>query len=332
MKHKDTYQAWTCHDFNHHANLKITEELLKPPREDEILVKVAAFAPGFPDMLMVNGKYQLRPEVPFTPCMEFAGTIERLGAHATRYSIGQRVMGTVRYGSAAQFVTAKESDCFLIPERFNFFEAASFLIAYKTAYVALISRGAVSEGETVLIHGASGGVGLAALQLARHLGAKTIAIVSSEEKADLLSEYANTDILVCPEGGFKSDVNTITCGVGADVIFDPIGGNVFDESTKCIAPFGRLLIVGFAGGRIANAATNHMLIKQYSVVGVRAGEFGRIDQVRGEEVMNGLLKMVERGAFKPHIHDVWNFKDLIHAFDAIVAREVVGRIVIDALS
>ena len=332
MKHKDTYQAWTCHDFDHHAKLKITEQLLKPAREDEVLVKVAAFAPGFPDMLMIKGKYQLRPEVPFTPCMEFAGTIEGLGSEVRQYSIGQRVMGTVRYGSAAEFVIAKESDCYLIPERFNFFEAASFLIAYKTAYVALISRGSVSEGETVLIHGASGGVGLAALQLARHLGAKTIATVSSEEKAELLSHYVTTDVLVCPEGGFKDDVNDLTGGVGADVIFDPIGGNVFDESTKCIAPFGRLLIVGFAGGRIANAATNHMLIKQYSVVGVRAGEFGRIDQVRGEEVMNGLLGMVERGAFKPHIHGVRNFKDLIHAFDAIAAREVVGRIVIDALS
>ena len=332
MKHKDTYQAWTCHDFDHHANLKITEQLLKPPREDEVLIKVAAFAPGFPDMLMINGKYQLRPEVPFTPCMEFAGTIEELGSDVKHYSIGQRVMGTVRYGSAAQFVTAKESDCFLIPETFNFFEAASFLIAYKTAYVALISRGSLSEGETVLIHGASGGVGLAALQLARHLGAKTIATVSSEEKAELLSLYETTDVLVCPGGEFKGDVNAITGGIGADVIFDPIGGNVFDESTKCIAPFGRLLIVGFAGGRIATAATNHVLIKQYSVVGVRAGEFGRIDQVRGQEVMNELLKMVEVGAFKPYIHDVHNFKDLIQAVDVIAARKVVGRIVIDALS
>jgi NADPH2:quinone reductase len=183
-----------------------------------------------------------------------------------------------------------------------------------------------------LIHGASGGVGLAALQLAIYLGAKTIAVVSSEEKSELLSEYRTTDVLVYPEGGFKDNVNAITYGVGADVIFDPVGGNVFAESTKCIAPFGRLLIVGFAGGQIATAVTNHILIKQYSVVGVRAGEFGRIDQVRGEEVMNGLLKMVERGAFKPHIHDVCNFKDLIQAFDAIAAREVVGRIVIDALS
>jgi len=332
MKYKGTYQAWTCHDFGHHANLKITEVALTPPLEDEVLIKVAAFAPGFPDMLMVNGKYQLRPEVPFTPCMEFAGTVERLGQHAKHYSIGQRVMGTVRYGSAAQFVTAKESDCFPIPENFNFFEAASFLIAYKTAYVALISRGAVSEGETVLIHGASGGVGLAALQLAKHLGTKTIATVSTEEKADLLSEYGASDVLVCPEGEFKDKINSITHGIGADVIFDPVGGNVFDESTKCIAPFGRLLIVGFAGGRIATAATNHMLIKQYSVVGVRAGEFGRVNPVRGEEVMIGLLEMVERGAFKPHIHDVRNFKDLVQAFDVIESREVVGRIVIDALS
>ena len=332
MKYKDTYQAWMCHDFDHHKNLKITEVILTPPLEDEVLVKVAAFSPGFPDLLMVNGKYQLRPEVPFTPCMEFAGTIEGLGPQAKHYSIGQRVMGTVRYGSAAEFVTVKESDCFPIPEKFNFFEAASFLVAYKTAYVALISRGEVSEGETVLIHGASGGVGLAALQLAKHLGAKTIATVSSEEKAVLLSNHIVSDVLVCPEGGFKDEVNSITHGVGADVVFDPVGGNVFDESTKCIAPFGRLLVVGFASGRIATVATDHMLIKQYSVVGVRAGEFGRIDHARGKEVMSGLLNMAEQGVFKPHIHDVRNFKDLILALDVIANREVVGRVVIDALS
>ena len=329
MKDKGKYQAWTCREFGHYSNLKLIELPRKQPSAGQVLIKVAAFAPGFPDLLMVDGKYQLRPKVPFTPCMEFSGTVEALGSKVSSLTVGERVMGTVRFGSAAQQVIAKASDCYPIPKGFDFVDAAGFLIAYKTAYVALISCGGLVKDDTVLIHGASGGVGLATLQLAKHVGARVIAVVSSQYKADMLSRYYADHVLVCPGGDFKEDVNRITEGLGADVVFDPIGGDVFDQSTKCIAPFGRLLVVGFAGGRIAKVATNHMLIKQYSVIGVRAGEFGRTDKARGEKVMKDLIELANQGIFRPHINNVLAFRDFIEAFKAIASRQVVGRVVVD---
>lgn len=331
MKNKTTYQAWICSQFSNYLDLELVELPFVEPVGSEVLVRTMAFAPGFPDMLMVDGKYQLRPDLPFTPCMEFSGEIIGVGSKVERLAIGESVMGTVRFGSGAQQVITNEAECFSIPDGFDFIDAAGFLVAYKTAYVALISRGHLCRNEVVLIHGASGGVGLAAVQLAKHIGAKVIVVVSSQVKADALAKYEPDHILVCSDNFFENDINTITQNHGADVIFDPVGGDVFDESTKCIAPFGRILVVGFAGGRIAKIETNHVLIKQYSVIGVRAGEYGRLDRTAGDEVMKNLLGLASSGVFQPHIHDVLGFQDLIKAFDCIASRKVVGRIIIDAL-
>lgn len=289
---------------------------------------VRAFAPGFPDMLMVQGGYQLKPPLPFTPCTEFSGIISAIGADIAGLKVGDAVMGSIRYGAASEQVTARASDCMPKPAAFGFDEAAAFLVAYKTAYVGLIVRGTLKAGETALIHGAAGGVGLAAVEIAKREGAQVIAMASGKHKLEILESRGADQVLDYSVGRFRETIKALTDGAGADVIYDPIGGDVFDESTRCIAPFGRLLVIGFAGGRIPTVAANHALIKQYAVIGVRAGEYGRINPGGGTAVNRALSEMAIAGQVSPYVYASYRFDQLKDAFDTIKSREVVGRVVV----
>ena len=298
------------------------------PRIDanEALVRVEAAAVNFPDLLMCQGKYQYKPAPPFIPGMEAAGEIVALGGDATDWKIGDKVAGGARIGAFAEYLALPAAALRRKPRKFDMAQAAAYGAAYLTAYVALVRRGHLEAGETLLVHGAAGGVGLAAVDLGKLLGATVIATASSEDKRAFLKAYGADHVL--ESSGFREPVKDLSGGRGADVIYDPVGGDVFDESVRCIAFGGRLLIIGFTSGRIPSVSVNMPLIKGFSVVGVRAGEYGRQFPERGRENADAIWRMADEGRIRPHIHASLPLERVHDAFALLSSRAVIGKVVV----
>ena len=322
-----SHRAWRCHAFGDYHDLVIEQVASRAPAEGEILLRNRAFALGFPDLLMVQGLYQYKPPLAFTPGAEFAGEVLAVGAGVEHFKRGDRVMGTLRAGAAAEQVISAARDCMQLPDNFDFAHGAAFIIAYKTAYVGLVVRGGLQAGETVLVHGAAGGVGLAAVELATAMGARVIGMAAGSAKLELVASKGAAMVIDYAAGSFRQAVKASSDGRGADLVFDPIGGDVFDESLHCIAPFGRMLVIGFASGRIPSTTVNHALLKQYAIIGVRAGEYGRVYPEGGRAVHAALEQWAASGTLLPHVHERLPFTHLIHALDTIAARRVMGRVV-----
>jgi len=295
--------------------------------EGEVLVRVKAASVNFPDLLMSQGQYQMKPELPFTQGMECAGTVEAVGEGVSECSPGDRVVGGNKTGAFAEYAVLPASSLSLVPDTMGFAEAAAYPAAYLTAYVALVRRADLQPGETLLVHGASGGVGMAAVDVGKLLGATVIATSASDAKLDIVVEHG-ADYAINVTQGFRDKVKTLTAGRGADVIFDPVGGDVFDESVRCIAFDGRLLVVGFTSGRIPEVKVNMPLIKGFSVVGVRAGEYGRRFPERGKENMAAIWKWAAEGKTRPRIHAELPLDKWREAYRLLIDREVVGKVVI----
>ena len=289
----------------------------------QVLIRVRAASLNFPDLLMTEGKYQLRPDLPFVPGMEVAGEIVATDADSG-FAIGDAVVAGTRLGGFAELVAVDARSVRAMPANLDFAHAAGVGAAYNTAYVSLVRLANVQPGEWVVVHGATGGVGLAAVDLARALGARVIATSRSAEKlAVVASEYVPDATLIAP--GFREAVKALTGG-GADVIFDPVGGDVFDESTRAIAFGGRLLVVGFTSGRIATVPTNIPLIKGFSVIGVRAGEYGRQFPDRGRENQDAIWALAAEGRIRPRIDSHYPLTDWRAAFEAMRDSRMVGKI------
>lgn len=292
----------------------------------QLLVRVRAASLNYPDLLMTRGAYQLKPPLPFTLGMEMAGEVIEADADSG-FAPGDRVVAGTRLGSLAAFLAVDTVAARRVPDRLDFAHAAAVGAAYVTAYVALVRLGAMRAGESVLVHGATGGVGLAAVDLAGALGARVIATSRSAAKlAVVAAEYPLAAALPAP--GFRERVKALTGG-GADLVFDPVGGDVFDESTRCIAFGGRLLVVGFTSGRIATVSTNIPLIKGFAVIGVRAGEYGRRFPDLGRENLDAVWRLVADRRIKPRVHRRYPLADWRAAFDALAASEQVGKLVIE---
>ena len=322
-------KAWCCHAFGDYHDLVIEDVAVRAPAAGEIAVSNRAFAVGFPDMLMVQGLYQHKPALPFTPAAEFAGEVSAVGAGVEDFKPGDRVMGTIRAGAAATTVVTQAAECMLLPAAFDFAQGAAYTVGYQTAYVGLVVRGAVQAGETVLVHGAAGGVGLAAVELGQVLGARVIGMAAGADKLALVRAKGAAAVLDYRAGAFRDAVKALTDGRGVDVVYDPIGGDVFDESLHCVAPFARVLVIGFASGRIPTVRVNHALLKQYAIIGVRAGEYGRVYPAGGRTVHAALAAWAASGKLTPHVHARLPFEQLVAAFDEITARRVRGRIVVE---
>lgn len=288
----------------------------------QVLVRVRAAALNFPDLLMTRGEYQLKPPLPFVPGMEVAGDV----VAGEGFAPGTPVVAGTRLGGFADLVAVDAAAVRPKPAHLSYGEAASVGAAYLTAYVALVRLGATQAGEWVLVHGATGGVGLAAVDLAHALKAKVIATSRSPEKLAVVEAEYGLDAAL-PAPGFREAVKELTGG-GADVIYDPVGGDVFDESTRCIAFGGRLLVVGFTSGRIASIATNMPLIKGFSVVGVRAGEYGRKFPDKGRENQEAIWRLAEEKRIRPRVHAEVPLANWRQAFEAMQASAMVGKIVL----
>ncbi len=312
-----------------YAGCAIGERPVPTPAANEVLVRMRAAAVNFPDLLMTRGEYQHRPALPFVLGLEGAGDVVAVGSDVTAFAPGETVVvGGSRIGAFAEYVAVAEALVQKKPERLDVEHAAAYGAAYRTAYVALVRRARVAPGEWVLVHGAAGGVGLACVDLARALGCRVIAASASDAKlAVIQAEYA-PDAVVNVTGGFRDRVTALTGGRGADVIVDPVGGDVFDESVRAIAFDGRLLVVGFTSGRIPTLAVNLPLIKGFSVMGLRAGEYGRQFPERGRENNEAVWKLASDGAIRPRVHATFPLAAWRDAFELLARRRVIGKAVI----
>ncbi len=297
------------------------------PGPGELLIRVRAASVNFPDLLMTRGAYQMKPEPPFTLGGDLAGEVVEAGEGVTRFAPGAEVVG-VGLGAFAEYAVLAEAALDAKSAQLSFVQGAAFGAAYLTAYVALVERGTLARGEWVLVHGAAGGMGLAAVDLALSLGARVIAVSSSDEKLARIGELYRPEALLNGRDGFRERVKALTGGAGADIIFDPVNGDVFDESVRCIAFGGRLLVVGFTAGRITSLKTNLPLIKGFSVVGVRAGEYGRRFPERRRRIGAELLRLADCRAIRPHVHATFPLERWREAFELIQLREAVGKVVL----
>ncbi len=311
-----------------HAGCAIADLPVPEPGPGEVRVRVRAAAVNFPDLLMTRGAYQLKPDLPFVPGLEFAGEVDSVGAEVEGWAPGDAVIGGNRFGAMAEYCIVPAATLRRKPAALDWAAAAACPVAYLTAYVALVRCARVAPGDWVLVHGAAGGGGVATVDLARGLGARVIAVASSAAKRDAIAALYAPEAVIEAAPGFRETVKALTGGKGADVIFDPVGGDVFDESTRCIAFGGRLLVVGFASGRIPEISVNIPLIKGFSVVGVRAGEYGRRFPERGAENIAAIDALAESGAIRPHVHAVLDLADWRAGFAMLERREVVGKVVL----
>lgn len=307
----------------------VLKEIPTPkPGPGEVRVRVRAASVNFPDLLMTRGEYQHKPPLPFIPGLEMAGEVDALGEGVEGFRVGDPVVGGARIGGFSEFAVTPAAGLRRKPDRLSFAQAAAFGAAYLTAYVALVRRAQVQPGEWVLVHGAAGGVGLACVDLAKVLGCRVIAASASDEKLKIVMDEYAPDAAVNVTGGFREAVKEITGGRGADVIYDPVGGDVFDESVRCIAFNGRLLVVGFTSGRIPTISVNMPLIKGFSVMGVRAGEFGRQFPAFGRENQAAIWALAEAGKVRPRVYREYALDDWRAAFDSLADRKVVGKSVV----
>ena len=310
------------------AGCAIREIPIPQPGPGEVLVRVRAASVNFPDLLMTRGEYQFKPPLPFTPGLDLSGEVTALGEGVTGWSLGDAVVGGARLGGFAEYAVLAAEALKPKPARLSFGEAAAYGAAYLTAYVALVRRARLEPGEWVLVQGAAGGVGLAAVDLAKALGARVIAASASDAKLAEIRRLYAPDAVVNVTGGFRERVKDITGGHGADVIYDPVGGDVFDESVRCIAFDGRLLVIGFTSGRIPTVSANLPLIKGFSVMGVRAGEYGRRFPDKGRENTEAVWRMADEGVISPHVHAELPLERWREAFELLAGRQVVGKAVI----
>lgn len=297
------------------------------PGPGEVRIRVRAAAVNFPDLMQTRGEHQHKPTVPFVGGLELAGEVDKLGEGVTGFAIGDAVVSGGR-GGFAEYAILPAAILRKKPARLSFGEAAGYPVAYLTAYVALKRAADAQAGEWVLVHGAAGGVGLAAVDYAKILGCKVIAASASDEKLAVIAREYDVDATVNVTQGFRERVKEVTGGKGADVIYDPVGGDIFDESTRCIAFGGRILSIGFTSGRLPTLPVNIALIKGFSVHGVRAGEYGRQFPEKGAENNAAIWKLAEDGLVKPRVDAEYPLDGWREAFETLAQRKVVGKTII----
>lgn len=322
-------KAWQVQQLGDPEQALRLEEVEEPePGRGEVVVEVEAAALNFFDILLCRGEYQERPDLPFTPGGEISGTVQEAG-EGTGMRGGQRVIATppLPRGGYTQKVAVPESSVFQVPDSMPYEKAAALPITYQTAHVALHHRARLKAGETVLVHAGAGGVGSAAVQIAKAAGARVTATAGGPEKVEVCEGLGAEVAIDYREENFVEVVKEATEGRGADVIFDPVGGDVFDGSRRCVAFEGRIVVIGFAGGRIAEAPTNHVLVKNYSVVGMHWGLYTKVmpDLVRGTH--EALIHLYEAGEIDPLIYQTVPFDDLPQALNLLGGRGTYGKLV-----
>jgi NADPH2:quinone reductase len=310
------------------AELRVSEIPEPKAGPGGLQIEVRAAGCNFFDTLIVQGKYQVKPAFPFTPGGEISGVVRDVGEGVEGFSVGDRVLAGTQIGGFAETAVVPANFTHHLPDGMSFEEAAAIPIIYPTSYAALVYRANLQAGETLLVHAAVGGVGSAALQIGKALGARVIATVGGAEKAEIARSLGADDVIDYRKDDFIARVNEITDGSGADVIYDPVGGDVFDQSLKCIAWNGRLIVVGFASGRIPEVKANRILLKNIAVTGIHWGAYLVSEPARVPETFDGIFSLYRDGKIKPLIYKTYALEDLPSALAELASRKTHGKLII----
>ena len=321
-------KAIVCKELGQPEDL-VLEDVTAPEIDDnEVRIAVHACSVNFADTLIIAGRYQEKPELPFTPGAEVAGKVLAVGANVLHVKPGERIVALCSHGGFAEEAKANAMSVMPIPDSMDYVSAAAFPIAYGTAHVALDHRGQLQAGETLLVHGASGGVGLAAVQIGKQMGATVIATASTAAKLALAQAHGADHLVNYTESEFRHQVKELTNGKGADVIFDPVGGDVFDQSTRCINWEGRILVIGFAAGRIPQFPVNLALVKNFSVVGVYWGRYAKENPKVLTNSLATLMGWYAAGKLQPHVTQTFALAETGAALRMLMDRKALGKVVV----
>ncbi len=321
-------RALLCTAWGGPEDLCVGELPSPSPGPGEVLVGVRACGLNFADTLMIQGKYQERPDFPFSPGLEVSGEVLETGPGVGELAPGDAVIALCGHGGLAEHVVVASQSVVRVPRGMDFVTAAAFAVVYGTAHVALERRARLEPDEVLLVHGAAGGVGLAAVEVGKRMGATVIATASSREKLAIAKDHGAHHVINYREESFRERVKALTDGRGADVIFDPVGGEVFDESVRCINWEGRILVIGFASGSIPRLPVNLTLVKNMSVVGVYWGAYRKRDSDVLQQSWQRLLEWYSQGALSPHVSATYPLEQAPEALTSLMARRATGKVVV----
>ncbi|MBA3525205.1 MAG: NADPH:quinone oxidoreductase family protein [Geodermatophilaceae bacterium] len=323
-------KAWRVHENGDPADVLHLDDVPEPdPADGQLLVRVLAAGLNFPDVLLCQGRYQVRPALPFTPGVEIAGEVVR-APEGAGFAVGDRVMGgtSATGGGFAEYAVLNAADSFRVPPGMPDEQAAGMYLTYLTGHVGLHRRAGLTAGETLLVHAGAGGVGSAAIQLGKAAGAGVIATAGGPAKVQVCRDLGADHVIDYTAEDFVAVVKELTGGRGADVVYDPVGGDVFDGSRRCVAWEGRIVVVGFTSGRIADAPTNHALVKNYSVVGLHMGSYVDKDPAHLRAVHEDLTRLYAEGLIAPYVSRTYPFAELPAALTALAGRDSTGKLVL----
>lgn len=324
----NSMKAWRVHDWGAPEAMQFEDAPVPVPGPGQVLIRTAACGLNFYDTLEIEGKYQVKPARPFSPGGEVAGTVIAVGPGDSVLQPGTRILSIPFVGGLAEYTLAPANATFPIPDSLPDEEAAALPVVYQTSYFSLHDRGQLKAGETLLVHAGASGVGMAGIQLGKAAGARVIATASSQQKLDFCRRLGADHVYNYSTPEWVEAVKRLTGGRGADVILDPAGGDAFDLSTKCIAPLGRLLVVGFASGRIPTIAANRILLKNISIVGVLWGNHIAAYPEYAERTHGKLMELYEAGQIKPLITRQYQLNQVVEAFRDMTSRRLIGKAVI----
>ncbi len=325
-------KALLCKSFGAPESLVVENiAAVRAPGSGEVKIAVHAAGLNFADTLMIAGKYQEKPPLPFSPGMECAGEVVEVGAGITALSRGDRVMAMTGFGGMAEEVIATADRVSRIPSSMTFEQAAGFPVIYGTVYYALVDRAHLAPGETLLVHGAAGGVGTIAVEMGRLLGAKVIATAGSDAKLELAKKLGAHHAINYTSQSVKDMMKELVPG-GADVVFDPVGGDIFDQTLRCIAPEGRILIIGFASGKIPAIPANILLVKNCEAIGVFWGGFTKRDPARNRRNFETMLGWIDEGKLRPPVVKSYPLPEGARAMQDLVSRQSTGKLVVTTRS
>lgn len=328
-------RAWRVAELGEPAKVMRLVDVPEPePGPRQLVVRVLASPANFPDALMCRGQYQVRPDLPFTPGVELCGEVVALGAEVDGFAVGDRVVGgsVMPYGGFGELALMDVGLTFPAPDALDDAQAASLYIGYQTGWFGLHRRAGLQAGETLLVHAAAGGVGSAAIQLGKAAGARVIGVVGGPEKAEVARQLGADVVIDRHEQDFVKVVKAETGGKGADVVYDPVGGETYQRSTKCVAFEGRILVIGFAGGDIQSAALNHALIKNYSIVGLHWGLYNLYDPAAVLECHRALTELAGQGLVAPLVSERLSLEAVADGVQRLADGSTVGRVVYEASS
>ncbi len=321
-------RALVCKEFGSTQNMVLEDCNRLEPGKGQVVIDVRGAGVNFPDILTVEGKYQFKPTLPFIPGTEVSGVISKVGEGVTARAVGDEVIGTTQTGAFAGQIVTSEHSTFLKGNSMSFEQAAGFAVTYGTSYYALKQQAQLQRGETVLVLGAAGGVGVSCIQIAKAMGAQVIAAASSEDKLDYACK-AGADLRInYSSENLKERVKELTGGKGADVIYDPVGGEFSEQAFRAVAWDGRFLVIGFAAGPIPKMPLNLALLKGASLIGVFWGSWMARDPKASEQNFNELIGMVDDGLFSPLVSEVYSIDDFQKAFACISERRARGKVVL----